>query len=174
MGFIVFSSAGGSVSGGIHGFVGGEAVAPEVPGEIVAIEVGAEQWCLNTGTFLACDQEVAYEMVRQDVKGALFGGTGGLYVMKTKGQGTLLVSAFGELEKIQLDGSQPVIIDNQHVVAWTNRLSYDIKAASGAVGFKTGEGLVNRFEGVGEVYIQTRNLENFTKRIREFLPTEQK
>ncbi len=144
------------------------AIAPGAPGIIFKLDVGQEHWRLNTGAFLASDQTVTYQMKRQKLSGALLGGTGGLFVMETSGTGDLLVSAFGDVEKIILDGSEPAIVDNQHVIAWTSSLDYDIKVASGMFGFKTGEGLVNEFHGVGEVYIQTRNVETFANQINGF------
>lgn len=146
------------------------AVAPAAPGKIVPLEVGTEHWRLNTGAFLASEEHVNYEMKRQKLSGALLGETGGLYVMETTGNGQILVSAFGDIEKVELDGSEPVIIDNQHVIAWTSSLDYTIRVASGTFGFKTGEGVVNEFHGRGSVYIQTRNLESFANHISSFIP----
>ncbi|MGO3601875.1 MAG: TIGR00266 family protein [Enterococcus malodoratus] len=146
------------------------AIAPAVPGEIFALDVGTEHWRLNTGAFLASEENVNYQMKRQKLSGALLGGTGGFFVMETTGSGQILVSAFGDVEKIELDGSAPVIIDNQHVIAWTSSLDYNIKVASGTFGFKTGEGVVNEFHGRGSVYIQTRNLESFASHINTFIP----
>lgn len=146
------------------------AVAPTAPGKIFKLDVGQEHWRLNTGAFLACEQTVNYQMKRQKLSGALLGGTGGLFVMETTGDGTMLVSAFGDIEKLTLDGSEPLIIDNQHVIAWTSSLDYDIKIASGMFGFKTGEGVVNEFHGKGAVYIQTRNIEAFANQIHSFTP----
>ena len=140
------------------------------PGKIFALDVGAEHWRLNTGAFLASEENVNYQMKRQKLSGALLGGTGGLFVMETTGSGQILVSAFGDVEKIELDGQSPVIIDNQHVIAWTSSLDYNIRVASGTFGFKTGEGVVNEFHGRGTVYIQTRNLESFASHINTFIP----
>lgn len=146
------------------------AVAPAVPGKIFSLDIGAEHWRLNTGAFLASEESVNYQMKRQKLSGALLGGTGGLFVMETTGSGQILVAAFGDVEKLELDGSQPVIIDNQHVIAWTSSLDYQIKVASGTFGFKTGEGVVNEFHGRGSVYIQTRNLESFANQLNAFIP----
>ncbi|MFV0561088.1 MAG: TIGR00266 family protein [Enterococcus sp.] len=145
------------------------ALAPSTPGAIKELTVGAEHWRLNTGAFLACEESVSYNMVRQNLSGALFGGTGGLYVMETSGTGALLISAFGDLKKIELDGSTPFTVDNQHVVAWSSSLDYKIKVASGTFGFKTGEGLVNEFTGSGTIYIQSRNLEALAHDLTPFI-----
>ncbi|MGH1648158.1 TIGR00266 family protein [Enterococcus gilvus] len=146
------------------------AIAPAVPGKIFALDVGAEHWRLNTGAFLASEEQVNYQMKRQKLSGALLGGTGGLYVMETTGSGQILVSAFGDIEKIDLDGEQSVIIDNQHVIAWSSSLDYNIKVASGTFGFTTGEGVVNEFHGRGSVYIQTRNFESFAEHVSTLIP----
>ncbi|MDT2674733.1 TIGR00266 family protein [Enterococcus dongliensis] len=146
------------------------AIAPAVPGKIFSLDIAAENWCLNTGAFLASEEQVNFQMKRQKLSGALLGGTGGLFIMETSGNGQILVSAFGDIEKIELDGSQPVTIDNQHVIAWSSSLDYQIKVASGTFGFKTGEGVVNEFHGRGTVYIQTRNIESLADHIIPFLP----
>ena len=55
-----------------------------------------QHYYLNNGVFLACDGSVSYEMKSQSVGKALFGGSGGFFVMHTFGQGDVMVSAFGE------------------------------------------------------------------------------
>lgn len=147
------------------------ALAPGTPGAIKELEVGMEHWRLNDGAFLACDSTVSYEMKRQKVSTSLFGGTGGFFVMETAGKGTLLVNAYGDIVELTLDGNQPFIIDNQHVVAWTESLDYNIKVASGIFGFTTGEGLVNEFHGRGTVLIQTRNVEALAGMVAPFIAT---
>lgn len=49
-------------------------------------------------------------------------------------------------------------------------MEYTIRVASGVFGFKTGEGLVNDFMGMGRVYIQTRNLKSLAQAIYPYLP----
>ncbi|MFD1431058.1 TIGR00266 family protein [Lacticaseibacillus mingshuiensis] len=148
------------------------AIAPGNPGEITELPVDADhQWRLNTGAFLAADSTASYSMVRQKASGALFGGTGGFFIMESSGTGTMLVSAYGALLPIDLDGTNDYVIDNNHVVAWASTLDYNIVAAGGALGFKTGEGLANHFHGRGRVYVQTRNIESLADMIQPFLPT---
>lgn len=147
-------------------------IAPPIPGKISCLRVGgSEQYRLNTGAFLACDESVDYVMKSQDLGKAFFGGTGGLFVMETQGQGDVLISAFGDLLEIEVTNANPMIIDNEHVVAWDASLDYEIRVASGTFGFTTGEGLVNEFRGNGKVWIQTRNIHNLADTLRPFLPT---
>ncbi|MDL2250789.1 TIGR00266 family protein [Lachnospiraceae bacterium OttesenSCG-928-J05] len=147
-------------------------IAPAVPGTIRELPIGAEQWCLNDSAFFACDASVGYNMKRQTIGRALFGGSGGLFVMETYGTGTMLISSFGDIMEFELDGSAPFVVDNCHVVAWSNRLSYDIKVASGTFGFTSGEGLVNEFRGTGKVLIQTRNLQSLAESVSRFIPSK--
>ncbi|WP_086313763.1 hypothetical protein A5821_001300 [Enterococcus sp. 7F3_DIV0205] len=145
------------------------ALAPATPGAIKELQVGAEHWRLNTGAFLACDASVSYNMKRQKLSGAIFGGTGGLFVMETAGSGSLLINSYGDIVEIHLDGTKPFVVDNQHVVAWSESLDYSIKVASGIFGFTTGEGVVNEFHGVGTIMIQTRNIEGLAGLISPFV-----
>ncbi|MDD7048254.1 MAG: TIGR00266 family protein [Lachnospiraceae bacterium] len=146
------------------------AIAPGVPGRIVKLEVGARQYRLNDGAFFAADDSVNYTMQKQNLSQAAFGGSGGLFVMETEGQGDLLVSTFGDLVTLECTPDRPISIDNEHVVAWDSTLNYSIEVASGTFGFTTGEGLVNKFTGNGKILIQTRNLHSLADAINPFLP----
>ncbi|MDR2833144.1 MAG: TIGR00266 family protein, partial [Streptococcaceae bacterium] len=146
-------------------------ISPELPGQIVELEVGAEQYCLNDKAFLAMDDTVNYQMVRQKLSKAVFSGQGGLFVMETTGQGTILINAFGSLDKIELDGTQEITIDNNHVIAWDRTLDFNIhfegKGFFSSIG--TGEGLVNTFRGRGTIYLQTLNIESFAKAVQPYI-----
>lgn len=148
------------------------AIAPPIPGKIISLQVGGQQqYRLNTGAFLACDATLDYTMVNQSLGRAVFGGTGGLFVMETNGTGTILISAFGDILSLDVTPESPLVVDNEHVVAWDASLNYNIQVASGMFGFTTGEGVVNSFNGYGRVYIQTRNLQNLAQAMHPYLPT---
>lgn len=148
------------------------ALAPGSVGQIMELEVGQKQYRLNDKAFLASDSSVSYSMISQGLGKAVFGGTGGLFVMETNGTGKMLVNGYGDIVEMTLDGSQPLVVDNYHVIAWETTLNYQIKAASGMVGFTSGEGLVNEFSGVGKVLIQTRNAVGLYDLIKPFIPTQ--
>lgn len=177
----LFSAIGRSLTSGESMFIthatgtGDNAVvgiAPAIPGKIHHLTVGGNvQYYLNNGAFVCCDSSVTYEMHSQKLSKALFGGTGGLFVMETTGTGDIFVSAFGDLAELEVTEDQPLIIDNEHVVAWDATLDYSIEVASGTLGFTSGEGLVNRFTGNGKVLIQTRNLHSLADALRIYLPT---
>ena len=137
------------------------ALAPSIPGQVIALELGADQYRLNDGAFLAMDGSAHYRMEPQSVGRAFFGGQGGLFVMTTEGEGTLLANAFGSIKKIELRGGS-ITIDNAHVVAWSSHLNYDIHLENGFLqSIGTGEGIVNTFSGYGDIYVQSLNIETF-------------
>ena len=146
------------------------ALAPDSPGQVIPLQLGEKQYRLNDGAFLALDGTAYYTMERQSVGKAIFGGQGGLFVMTTQGQGTLLANAFGSIKRIELH-NQEVMIDNAHVVAWSQSLNYNIHLENGfwqSIG--TGEGVVNTFQGTGEVYVQSLNLQTFAGSLSKFIP----
>lgn len=177
----MFSAIGRSLTSGESFFIteatgindqGRIGIDPAVPGKICCLQVDdLHQYRLNTGAFLACDSSVQYVMKRQDIGKAFFGGTGGLFVMETQGDGDLLISCFGDIITLDVDYDSPVTIDNEHVIAWDASLDYSIHVASGTFGFKSGEGLVNEFTGRGKVLIQTRNIHNMADALRPFFPS---
>ncbi|EHI74034.1 HTH DNA-binding protein [Streptococcus criceti] len=142
-----------------------------MPGQIIALELGAKQYRLNDGAFLALDGSAQYTMERQSVGRAFFGGQGGLFIMTTQGQGTLLANSFGSIQKIELN-QQEITIDNAHVVAWSRELDYQIHLENGFLqSIGTGEGIVNTFRGSGEIYVQSLNIETFAQVIGGHLVT---
>lgn len=151
---------------------GRAAVAPKGFGNIKVLNVSSgNQWYINDGAFLACNTSVDYTSTRQKrLLNSILGGTGGFFILKSKGEGELLVNGFGDLIEIELDGSQPFQIDNGHVVCWQETLDYRLEIASGLFGFKSGEGLLNTFKGRGKVIIQTRNIQSFVDILVDYIP----
>lgn len=140
-------------------------LAPKAPGKIQVLEVGATQYCLNDGAFLALDGSCRYKMQKQNIGKAIFSRTGGLFVMTTEGEGRMLINAFGDIQRIDLV-NESITIDNGHVLAWDSKLSYNLHFENSFFqSMGTGEGLVNTFTGTGSIYIQTLNLENFVEEI---------
>ena len=145
------------------------AIAPGTVGDIAEINVGETNWFLNDGAFLACDQGVEITTKSQGLGKAVFGGTGGLFIMQASGQGSLLVNGFGKLSVIDVTAGNDFICDNTHAIAWTGTLEYAIEAASGKIGFTSGEGFVNRFRGNGKVIIQSRSVRGFAQLIAKYI-----
>ena len=148
---------------------GSLSVAPNVPGEIALLDIGQEQFYINDGAFLAMSGDASYHMSLQKLSGIFGGNTSGLFIMKTKGQGQVLINAFGSIEAVDITNDD-IIIDNQHVVAWSTSLNYHITLDNGLFNSGlTGEGIVNHFSGAGRIYVQTLNIESLAKTVEPYL-----
>ena len=100
-----------------------------------------------------------------------FGGKG-LFMLKASGQGPLLISAFGAIHEVPVNGQ--FTVDTGHIVAFDPTLDFSIRrAGSWFSTFFSGEGFVCRFSGHGRLFIQTRNPGEFGGRVGPFLPPRQ-
>ena len=147
-------------------------LSPTIPGEIMDIEMdGATTYLLQKDGFFAGSEGIAITTKMQNLAKGVFSGEG-FFVIKATGKGTLFVSSYGAIHPFDLSQGEEIIVDNSHLVAWPETISYNIeKASSGWVSsFTSGEGLVCRFRGPGRVLIQTRNPKGFGSWINRFIP----
>jgi uncharacterized protein (TIGR00266 family) len=153
-------------------------LSPELPGAIEILDVGMNQYRLNDGAFLAATDGVQISTKSQGIGQAIFGGTGGLFIMETSGQGRLAVSGFGAIFGLDISEGTDMIVDNYHVVAWDRNLNYKISLSTAKTGLlssivgsvTSGEGIVNRFSGNGKVYVCSRNRGGFLNWIASAIP----
>lgn len=146
-------------------------LSPELQGDIKILTCsGSTQYNLNDGAFLACESTVDMSVVTQRLDRAIFAGTGGLFISKTSGYGQIAVSGFGSLFEMEVTPDNPILVDNNHVVAWDCRLKHDLSVSTNkSKGFLSnlvnsaisGEGLVCKFTGTGKVVICSRNRSSF-------------
>lgn len=141
-------------------------LAPSFPGDIRVLEVGHAQYFLNDGAYLAATDGIDLKIKTQGVGNALFGGTGGFFILQSSGVGQLAICGFGSVFEVPVSRGDVLTIDNKHVIAWDSRLRYNISASTskskGLLGNLvnsaiSGEGLVTKFEGEGLVYVSSRN-----------------
>lgn len=154
-------------------------LAPTLDGDLQILDVGANQYMLSDGAFVACHDTVEIRAnVQSNIGGALFGSTGGFVIMQTQGHGQVVVSGFGSLFEIEVTPGKDVTIDNGHVVCWDSRLNYSASLATGQrQGFlgnivnsvTSGEGVVLRFSGQGKVVICSRNRNTFQGWVQSLL-----
>lgn len=153
-------------------------LAPVMPGGIEVLEVGATQYYVSDGAFMACSSSVDMELKTQSLGTAIFGGTGGFVIAQTRGQGSIAVNGFGTIFTIEVSPDSPMTIDNGHVVAWDSRLNYEpglsTKRGGGMLGslinsFTGGEGVVLKFSGHGKVVLCSRNKSGFINWLKSFI-----
>ena len=155
-------------------------LAPNIPGDVRILDVGYAQYCLSDGCWLASTAAVNLHTKTQSIGRALFGNSGGLFILTTEGRGQVAVSGFGSMKEIEVKPGHPVIVDNGHVVAWDTSLAYELSLSTGKSGLLgkavnsqlTGEGIVIRFSGRGKVLICSRNRRCFLDWIYAEMPIE--
>jgi uncharacterized protein (TIGR00266 family) len=153
-------------------------LSPTLPGAMQVLEVGARQYMLSDGAFVAATSGVDLKVRTQGLGNAMFAQTGGFFITESGGSGKLVVSGFGSLFELDVTPGKDVLIDNSHVVCWDSRLRYEMStstsASSGFLGNlinsqTSGEGVVLRFSGEGKVVVCSRNRVNFIEYLRKEL-----
>ena len=146
-------------------------LAPTLPGAIEVLDVGAVQYKIADGAYMAATDGVEVTAQLQNIGAALFGSTGGFLIGQTSGSGQVAVTGFGTLFTLDVTPNNPITIDNGHVVAWDSRLNHQISLSTnqerGLLGnivnsMTSSEGVVLKFSGSGKVIICSRNAGSFS------------
>ncbi len=86
----------------------------------------------------------------------------GLFKLKIGGRGKVFFGAYGGITKKTIKGQ--FIVDNSHLVAYEPGIKMGIKLSGGLFGSLTsGEGLVNRLSGHGDIYLQSRSVDGLLR-----------
>jgi uncharacterized protein (TIGR00266 family) len=145
-------------------------LAPSLPGDITHITMRSETLFIQSGSFLAGDPTIDLD-AQWGGSRTFFGGEG-LFLLKATGSGDVLVSSYGAIHKVPIEPARPYICDTGHVVAFTERLTFDVrKVGSWKSTLLGGEGLVCEFRGQGDLYLQTRSTQAFLSWLIPRLPT---
>lgn len=153
-------------------------LAPNMPGGMQVLDVGARQYRMSDGAYVAATERVEVNARMQSLGNALFGGTGGFFIGETQGDGQVVVGGFGSLFTLDVTPGKDIVIDNGHVVAWDSALRYEIAASTSQShgllrnltnSVTSGEGVVLRFSGQGQVIVCSRNRQSFLAWLAEKL-----
>lgn len=143
--------------------------APSLPGDVADLEMSGDLY-VQSGSYLAGDAGVEIDIKWGGARS--FFSSEGLFLLHLKGRGHVLLSSFGAIHRITLDGSSPMVIDTGHIVAFDSTLQWDVKKVSGMfTSLISGEGLVSQFSGTGNVYLQSRSNQAFLDWLVPRLPT---
>jgi len=142
---------------------------PAPVGDIQPFEVKAGKgFILQKSAYVASTKDVHLDTEWQGFKKGLFGQS--LFMLKVSGEGQMFVNAFGAMDHHSLKSGESLIVDNYHLVAFDDTCKYEVKKFGGLKStILGGEGLVTEIKGPGEVYIQTKNLREFTDWLWELL-----
>ncbi|MCG8454586.1 MAG: TIGR00266 family protein [Spirochaetales bacterium] len=130
-------------------------LAPTLSGDIAHVPLSDRGLKVQRGSFLAHSAGLEMGIEWQGFKGAF--AKEGMIWLNFSGVGDLLLSAFGSLYSVDVDGSY--VVDTGHIVAYEDGLDYRISKAGKSIlsSFLGGEGLVCRFEGKGRLWCQSHD-----------------
>lgn len=133
-------------------------LAPSLPGDVTIVQVtSSTPLLIQKGSFLAAEQGVDIDTKWGGLK-TFVGGEGG-FLLRASGDGRVVLACYGALDRFALQPGQQVIVDTNHMVAFSESVSMELSRASQSLvrSAKSGEGLVFRFTGPGELMMQSRN-----------------
>jgi uncharacterized protein (TIGR00266 family) len=140
---------------------GTAAFAAAPVGDIETIEITPSKgYIIQKTAYIASTQNVDLDIKWEGFTKGLFGQ--GLFMLKATGNGTIFINTFGAIDKHTLEQNQTLIVDNFHLVAFSESCSYKVTKFGGLKEtILGGEGLVTQITGPGDIYIQTKNLNEF-------------
>jgi len=127
-------------------------------GDIDSLTVSEGQgFLVQKSAYLASQEGVDLDVKWEGFTKGLFGQ--GLFMIRATGNGLLFINTFGAIDKHVLAPDESLIVDNFHLVAFSDSCHYVVRKFGGLKEtILGGEGLVTEITGPGEVYIQTKNI----------------
>ena len=134
-------------------------LSPVLMGDLLEYDLAGESLVVQSGSFLAAESSVEMDVGWQGFKN-LFSGES-LFWLNLKGRGKVILSSFGVIYPVAVDGEY--IVDTGHIVAFQETLNYTLSKAgkSWISSYLGGEGIICKFQGKGIVYCQSHNPSNF-------------
>lgn len=128
-------------------------------GDMLVQQLDNETLIAQGGAFVACESGIEVDSGFQGFKNLVSGES--LFWLRLKGSGQVLLSSFGAIYPIEVDGEY--IVDTGHIVAFSETLDFTLTKAgkSWVASFLGGEGLVCKFRGRGTVWCQSHNPQSF-------------
>jgi len=137
-------------------------------GDIDVIDVN-EEFIVQSGSFVGSTTDLTLDTKWQGFTKGIFGSN--LFMLKTVGTGKMFVNAWGGILKKQLSTGEKMILDNYQLVALSTTADYRVtKHGSLKTTLFGGDALVIEIVGPGTVYLQTKNIMEFTRALVPFLP----
>lgn len=159
------------------GLQGGGTVAfsSDIPGDIIKIDLKKdEEYTISRSSFLCGTDNI--EISSRIVAMGLFGiGTDEGFVMPTikakDGDASFWLANYGTFEKITLKSNETIILDNGVFLASPSSMNYEIVqlGKSFVASIFGGEGFGMKFTGPGEIYIQSKNLNDLFSLISKYV-----
>jgi uncharacterized protein (TIGR00266 family) len=142
--------------------VAGKAAFSAAPlGDIDTIPLSPGRgYIVQKAAYIASQEGIELDIKWEGFTKGLFGQ--GLFMLKATGQGLLFINTFGAIDKHTLEAGEKLIVDNFHLVAFSDSCQYRVSKFGGLKEtLLGGEGLVTEITGPGDIYIQTKNIREF-------------
>jgi len=142
----------------------GEAAFVAAPvGDIERLDVApGKGYIIQKSAYIASTPNIDLDVKWEGFTKGLFGQ--GLFMLKATGNGPLFINTFGAIDVHTLQVGQTLIVDNFHLVGFSDTCNYKVAKVGGLKEtLLSGEGLVTQITGPGNVYIQTKNLQEFVE-----------
>lgn len=123
----------------------------------------------QSGAYLAGSEDL--ELSSKGSLRAMISGEG-LFLQKISGNGKVFLNSYGAVFERTLAAGEHYIVDNGHLVAFKENVTYTFKKAAKGL-FSTlasGEGFVCNFCGPGKIWLQSRNLKGFAQLLFKLMP----
>ncbi len=148
--------------------------APEAPGKVVPVELGAgEDIIVQRDAFMCAEDSTDLSMhFRKRLGAGLFGGEG-FIMQKVTGPGMAFMEIPGEVVEYNLDQGQLLKVDPGHVAGFQPSVDFDIQMVKGVSNVLFGgEGLfLATLRGPGRVWLQTMTFPNLAAKLAPYIPT---
>ncbi len=142
----------------------GEAAFVAAPvGDIKQLDIAPSSgYIIQKSAYIASTSGIDLDVKWEGFTKGLFGQ--GLFMIKATGSGQMFINTFGAIDTHTLQAGQTLVVDNFHLVGFSESCSYKVTRLGGLKEtLLSGEGLVTQITGPGEVHIQTKNLQEFTE-----------
>ncbi len=166
----VLGSLGLKIFGGQSFFVN-DYVAVGAPGEVAFVSApigdiehlelrGENGYIVRKESYVASSPTIDLDLSWEGFTRGLFGQ--GLFMIRVRGHGDLFINTFGAIDRHSLAPGESLIVDNFHLVAFSDSCSYKVEKFGGLKEtLLGGEGLVTKITGPGDVLLQTKNPREF-------------
>jgi uncharacterized protein (TIGR00266 family) len=132
-------------------------------GDIKQLDIAPNSgYVIQKSAYIASTPGIDLDVKWEGFTKGLFGQ--GLFMIKATGSGQMFINTFGAIDMHTLQPGQTLVVDNFHLVGFSQSCSYKVTRFGGLKEtLLSGEGLVTQITGPGDVYIQTKNLREFTE-----------
>ncbi len=132
-------------------------------GDIGLMELKGNSICFQPGAYIAHTPGIEMGVQWAGFSSWLAGE--GLFKLKLSGRGLVFFGGYGGISQRQVE--REFIVDSGHLLAYEPGIKMNLGLSSGLVGSVTsGEGLVNRLTGQGQIYLQSRSTDGLVRFLR--------